>query len=150
MGTVITNGEIGVAYNFRRLLGHRFFDARKCCFFPSQVLQLLSCPRNPIQCWKATPGSGPRRLEFRLAILWARGGPHAAGTSSNIFKRKKYDFFHRFFRDRSVRHKDSQSVIFAQPFLASNKRYKEEPPKILFHLLSCQRSYAVPGWGVAT
>ena len=66
----------------------------------------------------------------------------AGNTSSNIFKRKKCDFFRRFFRDRSVRHNDSQSVIFAQPFLASNKRYKEEPPKILFHLLSCQRSTA--------
>ena len=93
------------------LLALRFFDAKKCCLFPSQVLQLLSCPRNRIQCWKATPGSGPWRLKFRIEILWGRGGPHAAGTSSNIFKRQKCDFFHRFFRDRSVHHKDSQSVI---------------------------------------
>ena len=135
---------------FDRSSGIASSTPQNASFFPSQVLQLLSCPRNRIQCWKATPGSGPWRLKFRIEILWGRGGPHAAGTSSNIFKRQKCDFFHRFFRDRSVHHKDSQSVISAQPFLASNKRYTEEPPKILFQLLSCQRSYAVPGWGVAT
>ena len=108
-----------------KLASRRIFDRssgiasstpQSASFFPSQVLQLLSCPRNRIQCWKATPGSGPWRLEFRIEILWGRGGPHAAGTSSNIFKRQKCDFFHRFFRDRSVRHKDSQSVILRNRF----------------------------------
>ena len=101
------------------------------CRFACLPRPMIESERN-IGCLFA-PIVDPLRLRSTIPyrnFMRARG-PHAAGTSSNIFRRKKCDFFHRFFRDRAVHHKDSQSVIFAQPFLASNKRYSEEPPKIL-------------------
>ena len=144
MGTVATKGEMLVALRYT-------VNAPKVVFQPVTTNALLSCPPHPpVNVGKQHREAGLGASNYVSKFYRGAGGHTPLVLHLTFSNTKKCDFFHRFFRNRSVHHKDSQSVVFAQPFLGSNKRYREEPPKILFQLLSCQRSYAVPGWGVAT